>query len=643
MIADDASRRASDSASGMVQATKSEMAMRPGRTEARLRRGYFFALAALLVTAVALRLHGLFHDLPFSYYGDELHLVKRAMAMGAGDLNPHWFNKPALFMYMLLGSYGTFFLAGATLGRFASIEEFGAYFLTDTGPFLLIGRILVAAFGVGTVVVAYLIGRKAFRSEASGVAAGLICAVLFPMVSGSQTVKEDVPAGFFLALAIYCYLYTRESSRFAPIVIAAFFAGLSMGTKFYGLAALPVFCAAELARHYSDDWSWRKSIGRAALITVVFIASFFLASPYHFIDPVFGRRVIDMLSPFVGGATQIVYDPDNAISYERGFGSAPGAIMHFLGKLVRVQALSWPLSVLSVIGIVSALRERETRWAALILTAPVAIFASLAATIAAYHTNARHLIPILPFIVMFAYPGALSIMRAIRLPKRMLAQTALLLVALAAAPTTIRSVLHNLDVMRTDSRAKAHDWIVDNLSPEARILLDEDGPILQPNLAAIARQEDTLRQIGSNRPFTRHQAQRLALLRRYPAVRGLNIDELGHQWWLNREAADEELRTSPRHLHMGNPLISRQPMSIAEYRTAGYRYVITNSMAQVRYQTVSAEQAFPSFVRFYRELGRLRPMRTFHPAEWSGKGPIVWIYDLEAAAASDAPNDAPGG
>src|SRR5215210_9538675 len=88
------------------------------------------ALLLVLVAAAALRLWGLFHDLPFSYYGDELHFVRRAMAMGTGDLNPHWFHKPALLMYLLAACYGVYFVVGATLGHFDSVQAFGAQFLS---------------------------------------------------------------------------------------------------------------------------------------------------------------------------------------------------------------------------------------------------------------------------------------------------------------------------------------------------------------------------------------------------------------------------------------------------------------------------------------------------------------------------------
>jgi len=38
---------------------------------------------------------------------------------------------------------------------------------------------------------------------------------------------------------------------------------------------------------------------------------------------------------------------------------------------------------------------------------------------------------------------------------------------------------------------------------------------------------------------------------------------------------------------------------------------------------------FPSFVRFYAELDRCRMIAGFDPARWHGKGPRIWVYDLE--------------
>ena len=87
---------------------------------------------------------------------------------------------------------------------------------------------------------------------------------------------------------------------------------------------------------------------------------------------------------------------------------------------------------------------------------------------------------------------------------------------------------------------------------------------------------------------------------------------------------------------MGNPIVSRRPATLAAYRDGGVRYVVTNSIAQdIYFRPIRGRAAsFPSFARFYRELRATTPMRTFDPAAWKGKGPVVWVYDL-------APGEAP--
>ena len=85
-------------------------------------------LVAILVVAAAARLWGVAHDLPFVYYYDETHLMNRAVGFGKGDLNPHWFHKPALYMYVLFALFGAYFVLGRLTGRFASVDAFAVHY-----------------------------------------------------------------------------------------------------------------------------------------------------------------------------------------------------------------------------------------------------------------------------------------------------------------------------------------------------------------------------------------------------------------------------------------------------------------------------------------------------------------------------------
>lgn len=595
-------------------------------------RSVAIGLGCVVLFAAVLRFAGVFHDWPFSYYGDELHLTKRAMAMGTGDLNPHWFHKPALLMYLLLGSYGGFFVIGRILGQFPSSEAFGAFFLTEPGPFLAIGRILVLVFGLATVFVTARLGRRAGGAFGS-LAAAFAVAVLLPATAGSQVIKEDVPAGFFVAAAALAYLAGATKRGLAPIVLAGALAGASMGTKYYGVILIPGILAVEWLDVLARRRSWGELATRSCVLVATFVAAFFVSSPYNFLDPTWPRTIAEKLGVFGGQvATEQHFDPDGKVTYEPGIAAIPGASVHFFRQVMDRQALTAPLLVLALAGIVRLARRPESRRDVIVLAAPCLVFWIGAVTMAPYHLQARQLNAILPLLCALVGPGAEALAGLVRLRGRAATAAAAALVLIACAPTLSSSIANIRDIMRKDSRNVAVAWIVQNVPSTETLLLDDYGPFLSPNVTSVARTEARLAHFSQDEAFTAAQAKRLELLRRYPPRAAFDLIELGHTWWLPREMSDEELRSDWSQRDMGNPLIDRVPKDVATYRAEGVVWVVTNSEAQVRYFSSPEEaQAFPSFHRFYEQLRTLRPVHTFDPKDWGGKGPVVWIYDLREA------------
>jgi hypothetical protein len=534
-------------------------------------------LILIMAVAAGLRLHGLPHDLPYTFHGDEIQFMNRAMAMGTGDLNPHWFNKPALLSYLLLLGYGTFFVGGWLLGQFSSPEAFGVYYLAGGGPFVLIGRLIVVAFGIATVYASYLLARRAFGSITGALLAAWVSATLLPMVAGSYIIKADVPASLFVALSVWAYLRTRDDPGLMPVVFAGAFAGLAMGTKYYGAILLPVFGLAELARPFTAAATpWPRVFARGALLAVAFVAAFFAASPYNFLDPVFSARMLDTLSGFLSSSGETAIDPDHRLMYERGFAALPGAVTHAFGQLVEWDALTWPLTVLVGIGIAGMLARRDKRWAACVLTGPYLVFLIAASTFAAYHTNARHLNAVYPLLAAFVFPGAALVVRGLGLRERPYASAAAVgLVLLATAPSAYLTVQESLRQLQPDSRTVALGWIEANLSGDDMILLDElAGLELRPNDAAVTRQLAKLEEldaynVGAFDAFTAPEARRLALLKRHPLENAFNVERLGHPWWLPRELSKPELLEDPTNWQISNPLVDRVAKPLSEYREAG--------------------------------------------------------------------------
>lgn len=587
-------------------------------------------MIAVLLLAAAVRVWGLLHDLPFSYFGDELHFMRRSMAMGTGDLNPHWFHKPAFLMYVLAFCYGLYYGIGTLLGKFGSTAEFGAHFLFEPGPFLLIGRLVVAAFGVATVYLVYRIGRRVYGTPWAGIAGALAAAVLAPMVSSAQTIKSDVPCGFLMTLSVLAYLRTRETPSAKPLVAAALLAGAAMGMHYYAVVLVPAYLILEILRGFSP--------GRCALVAILFLGGFLLSSPYNFLDPTWVRENTASIESKLGLSEKPVvhFEPDSRVEYKPGAKAWGGAAGHFFGVVASRRALGIVLSLIVALGLAATLVRRETRWYGLLVLIPFLFFFLAAITIAAYHVQPRHLNALYPLLATLVWPGALLLGRARRV--------ALLVVALACVPTLAETVRYNRLITRLDSRLVAYRWIHANLPKGARILVDDYGPFLNPNPQSAERMAAVLASLGKS-PFTHHQDLRIELLRTYPPKDGLNLDELGHQWWLAREKSDAELRSNPVDLDMGNPLVTRQPGPAEQFRQAGVRYVVTNSEARDQYFVAGDPRgaSFPSFVRFYETLERTRRLRTFDPRDWGGKGPVLWIYDITQAAPKDQPAITMGG
>ena len=121
--------------------------------------------------------------------------------------------------------------------------------------------------------------------------------------------------------------------------------------------------------------------------------------------------------------------------------------------------------------------------------------------------------------------------------------------------------------------------------------------------------------------------------------RGFDLYELGHQWWLPSEITDEQLRSSAIHRDMGNPLISRRPKRVSDYRKSGIQYIVTNSKAQSYYDPNDERGSqFPSFLQFYSDLNEQKPIYTLDPYDLGNKGPKIFIYNLANEGDSNSAN-----
>ena len=156
-----------------------------------------------------LRLVGITYGRPFALLSpDEESIVPRAWKMvHGGGLDPHWFDYPTLFMYLL--------------------APFQAW---ESEPSYLAARIVTVVLALGAIAAAWWLGDRAYGGPAGAVAAAIV-AVETTEVAYSRMAVTDVP----LTLGVAAALALMVSGR---IELGGLVVGLATSIKYPGVFLL---------------------------------------------------------------------------------------------------------------------------------------------------------------------------------------------------------------------------------------------------------------------------------------------------------------------------------------------------------------------------------------------------------------------
>ena len=597
-------------------------------------------LILLIVTlALGLRVWGVGQGLPASYYPDERHFINRAMSFGTGDLNPHWFHKPALYMYMLFIEYGLFYLIGRAAGFFTGLQDLARLYINDLTAFLLIGRFTTALLGTATVWLVYRLGRRMYGWHVALAAALFLC-LTFAHVRSSQQVKADVPMAFFALISFVFIDRIRRHGRWQDYLWAGFFAGLGMATKYTPVVLLiPIFFAhlGFLAAH--RPFPWRHVLhGKLFLAPLFFCCGFFLGSPYNLLDPYWIQT--NLATWFQPGLA--------ATGSAAGF-SLIGTVekllqpvVHFARVILRDDGLGPVMGTLSLTGMLYLIdRRRRGDWLT-VLTVLSVIYAS--GLLFGSYAEARHFNIVYPLLALGL--AVLLVDVAARLvperrgnPGSLRGLVIVLLTALIVIPSARAIARYNVHMARTDTRTHAKRWVEANILPGSRILVDDYcvplkmSPRRITELLAEAQQED---RAG---PFTTHASAYYRYYRETVEEPSYYVYEISHPWWMEGDqVADALTLDSEYDRDMGNPLKTWGVSSLETYRSQGYRYLITTEDIIGRYRSGVQPAASPAFVRFYRQVKREgRLLQSFDPRILRGPGPRVLLFEFPATGEPSSP------
>lgn len=590
-----------------------------------------YGLGLVLLLAAVLHAWGLGESLPYSYYGDEQHFVKRALSFGSGDLNPHWFHKPAFYMYVLFGEFGALFVAGKLVGAWDSVSGFAVEFVRNPKAFYLLGRISTSIFGVAAVWLVYLIGKRHF-GKAVGLVGALFASLTYGSVDSAQSVKADAPAMFFAVASMLFLLNYLDSRRARDLVLATLAAGVGTATKYYpAIMLLPIVLGACMV-HWEAGGDAKTVVKRIALaglvVAAVFWGAFFVCSPYSVLDPLgrkqtFGRitRLINKVNPLAIVAAEPQRETERATQPEV---STLDGLADYGRVLVSRPGVGPVLGTLALVGIGYGIWPggRKTRFV-LLYALP---FVAASVLMHPGYAGPRHQVPIYPFLALCAAVAVVGLLH--RFPRFRPAGYVLVFVGLLQP--TLALARHGIRVSRPDTRNVAKSWIEANIPAGTRILIDETGPPLLQSparlkgmLAGFRAQSDPAGQ------FTTHYGSYLRY--QLEAAKGetvYELHELRKAWW-REEEGEGGARTagSDRDRDMGNPLKKVGVETYQFYVDRGFEYAVVHSRAYYPFLTnPSTAASRPAYYAFYKALfERGELVREFTPEGGDYSGPTVKI------------------
>lgn len=528
----------------------------------------------ILLVALAFRLVGIDHGLPYGYYPDETHFIKRALAFGSFDFNPHWFHKPAFFMYVLFFEYGVYFLVGKILGWFTTDRSFAVSFISDPTYFYLIGRLTVLALGLGGIFVTSRIARTMGGAKAAALAA-LFLAATMAHAASCQNVKADIPSSFFTLASLYFLVKASSGNRVRDYLLCGFVAGLGMATKYYAIFMLvPLWLTGFVVSvrgprsDVGDPSSFRPrspdaSFGVLLLASGVFLLGFFLASPYNFLDsfwydvnlrPMIKAKttsavpILRLCDLYLGARLNRTNLTVLGVVLGLAYGVFVGGVFlaRWLGRTGRMRVVMRTLALTILIGGLFLPMTFSERYADSVLELFQVVISPggmgpwlggwgllamgllllrrdrfaliLVAALVSFVVMANVYLPNVaePRHLNAIYPllclaGALLL---VDLTRRVRRQRVLLLVigGVISFPGLLEIAQHDLVVRREDTRSEAARWVEANIPAGSRILSDKDWIKLFPSADAISRKREAIQKLDGGSAFAVHKGTYYDLL-----------------------------------------------------------------------------------------------------------------------------------
>ena len=413
-------------------------------------------LVAFVALGLAVRFWGLKFGLPVVYARpDELLLIGVVIGFFRGDPNPHFFEYPTLYLYVLAGVYCLFYARSMLAGWVRDSAEFAASFKVNFVPFFLAARATAALLGGATVALVHAIARPLFGVTA-GLLAALFMAVAFLHVRDSHYATTDVPMVFFVAAAMLAIVRVHCYRRAFDARLAGVLAGCAMGVKYNAVMLVLPMAIVEGIHAWQLRRDWRRLLRETHLFRMAAccILMFLAGSPYLLLD--YGRALHDLRS--LQASTSMGMTPPELLG--RGWTyHLPHSLWYGVG---------WPMLISALAGMVW-MAARHPGTALVLGSFPLAYYVVAGA---GNNVFVRYMIPVVPFLCIFAGYFVASMASALGRTMRLRPAWVAAVVGLAVAALPAWNVVRfDRLLMQEDSRIEAGRWLMENVPAGASMFI----------------------------------------------------------------------------------------------------------------------------------------------------------------------------
>ena len=163
------------------------------------------------------------------------------------DLNPHFFNYPALTFLLNFILQAMHYGAGHLAGTYPDLASFGNAFASDPTTFIVLSRLLTVAFDCATMYAVYLLSKE-FMTSGAALLPTLVVALNPLMIRNGHLINVDTPLVFFSVAALYTIVKLYRSGDLKWYIAAGAAIGLAASAKYTGALLIPVLLFAHLLR-----------------------------------------------------------------------------------------------------------------------------------------------------------------------------------------------------------------------------------------------------------------------------------------------------------------------------------------------------------------------------------------------------------